>query len=295
MTWTDIERPGEKEVSDLVKKYGIHPLAVQELLVSTYRPKLEDYDDHLYLVLHFPIFDKKTGATLSREIDFIIFPYNLITVHYEDMPQLDDFQELLATHEALRERTFGSTSGQLLYHIIRQLFMVSKKELEAIEDKIKEAETKIFDGSGRYALQDIAVLRRDLLNFQKALKPQQAILESLAEHAKHFFGADVMPYFNDIKGEYIQVWNSVEDLQETLDILYDTNISLLSANTNEVTKILTAFAAVLLPATLIVNIFGMNIGDVPFNDNPKAFWIVMGIVVIVSLGIYQYFKNRQWF
>lgn len=295
VTWIDIENPTEKDISGLIKKFPIHPLAVQEILSITYRPKLEDFDDHLYLVLHFPVFDPKTNATVSREIDFVIFPYNLITAHYDDIPQLDGFQQLLATHEALRERKFGSSSGQLLYNIISQLFSVSLKELDKIEDRIDIVQDKVFSGKEKETLQDIAHLRRDLLNFQKALKPQQAILNSLAEHGRHFFGQDILPYFNDIKGEYIQVWNSVEDLRETLDVIYETNVSLLSANTNDATKILTAFAAVLLPATLIVNIFGMNIDNIPFASNPHAFWIALGIISIFSLVIYVYFKNKKWF
>ncbi|MEK7576432.1 MAG: magnesium transporter CorA family protein [Patescibacteria group bacterium] len=295
VTWIDIENPTEQDITGLTKKFPIHPLAMQEILTITHRPKLEDFDDHLYLVLHFPVFDPKSGATLSREIDFIIFPYNLITVHYDDVPQLDDFQQLLATHEALRERKFGSSSGHLLYHIISQLFSISLKELEKIEDRIEIVQDKVFSGEEKDVLQDIARLRRDLLNFQKALKPQQTVLASLTEHGRHFFGTDILPFFNDIKGEYTQVWNSVEDLRETLDVIYETNISLLSANTNDATRILTAFAAILLPAALIINIFGMNIKDIPLGNNPHAFWIILGFMVTISLFIYRYFKNKQWF
>ncbi len=294
VAWIDIESPNERSIADLASKYGIHPLAAQELLVATYRPKLEDYEDHLYLVLHFPLFDKKTRATLSREIDFIIFPYTLITVHYEDMPQLDDFQQFLGGHEAVRERTFGHSSGKLLYHIIGQLFSVSKKELDHIESKIEGVQEAIFNGNERRVLREVALLRRDLLNFQKALKPQQAILNSLTEYGKRFFGDEAVPYLHDINGEYQQVWNAVQDLRETLDVLYETTISLLSATTNEAMKVLTAFSVVFLPLQVILNVFGMNIENLPLSNEPNAFWVITGFNLFVALAIATYLKRRKW-
>jgi len=294
VVWIDVENPDEKRVADLASKYGIHQLAAQELLVATYRPKLEDFDDHLFLVLHFPVFDPKTRATRSRGIDFVIFPYTLITAHYEDVPQLDDYQQFLGGHEAIRERAFGHSSGKLLYHIIGQLFTISKKELETIEDKIEALQDRVFSGQENAVLSEISLLRRDILNFQRALKPQQAVLGSLAEYGKRFFGNDAVPYFHDINGEYQQVWNVVQDLRETLDVLYDTSISLLSANTNEAMKVLTAFSVIFLPLQVLLNIFGINIDLIPLAHDPNAFWIITGINLFVAFITAAYLKRRKW-
>ncbi len=294
VSWLDIENPTEAEVSDISRKYSIHPLVSKELLITTYRPKLEEYDNNLYLVLHFPVFDKKNNTTLSREIDFILSPYNLITIHYDTIPQLDEFQELLAGHEALRERDFGMSSAHLLHSIIGRLFLISQKELDALEDKISEVESKVFTGEERTVLKDIAFLRRDILGFRKALKPQQAVLDSLFEHGKRFFGPEAAPYFNDIRGTYTQTWNSVEDLRETLDVLYETNISLLSATTNEAMKILAVFGTILFLIQATTGFFGLSIGTTRFGDNPNAFWIVVGSTLFVSLLVYRYFQRRRW-
>ncbi len=294
VSWIDIENPTDEDVASLTKKYDIHPLVGHDLLITTYRPKLEEYDDHMYLVLHFPVFDKKNNVTLSREIDFVIFSYSLVTVHYDEIPQLDEFQQLLAGHEAVRERDFGFSAAHLLHSIISRLFLISQKELASIEDKIDAIQQRIFDGEEKVVLTDIALIRRDLLGFRKALKPQQTVLDSLAEHGKRFFGPDTTPYFNDIRGEYIQVWNSVEDLRETIDVLYDTNISLLSASTNETIKVLTVFASILFLVQAITGFFSLNIDTLPFATDPDAFWIILGISALASIGIYRYFRNRKW-
>ena len=294
VSWVDLEDPTEDEVKELARKQPIHPLVQKELVTPTYRPKIEEYEDHLYLVLHFPVFDKKTNATFSREIDFIIFPYNLVTIHYDPIPQLDDFQQFLAGHEAVRERSFGGNSGHLLYTIVSRLFLLSLKELEAIEGRIKNLEEDIFDKKVHKVLTGIADVRRDLLNFRRALKPQRAVLDSLVEHGGRFFGKDAVPYFNDIKGEYTQIWNEVEDLQETLDILYETHVSLVSANTNDVTKILTIMASLFLPATLIATVYGMNFTNIPFMNEENGFWIIVGFMLVIVCGIYRYFKYRRW-
>ncbi|MEK7650077.1 MAG: magnesium transporter CorA family protein [Patescibacteria group bacterium] len=294
VSWIDLEQPTEEKIADLARKHGIHPLVAQELLIATYRPKLEDYDDHLYLVLHFPVFDKKTHTTLSREIDFVIFPYTLITMHYEDIPQLDNFQQFLAGHEAIRERKFGRSSGQLLYQIIKQLFSVSRDELGVLESKINAVQDKVFNGNERAALQEISGLRRDILNFQKALKPQETVLRSLAEHGKKFFGSDSAPYFNDILGEYTQLWNIVEDLRATLDVIYETNVSLLSASVNETVRFLTVVSFILLPMQVIINIFGMNINNIPLASHPNAFWILLATNSVVGIIILQWLRNKNW-
>ncbi|MSR75994.1 MAG: hypothetical protein EXS68_00165 [Candidatus Ryanbacteria bacterium] len=294
VSWIDLEQPTEEKIADLSRRHNIHALVAQELLVATYRPKVEEYDDHLYLVLHFPVFDKKTTATLSREIDFVIFPYTLITVHYEDIPQLDNFQQFLAGHEAVRERKFGRSSGQLLYQIIKQLFSVSREELQALEKKIDAVQEKVFNGNERSALQEVAGLRRDILNFQKALKPQETVLKSLAEHGKKFFGPDAAPYFNDILGEYTQLWNIVEDLRSTLDVIHETNVSLLSVGINETVKFLTAVSFILLPMQVIINIFGMNINDIPLAHHPNAFWILLALNALVGIIILQWLRHKDW-
>ncbi len=293
VTWVDVENPTEAEIKMLSLKHMIHPLAAREMQITTYRPKLERYEEHLYLVLHFPVFEPKASSSQSREIDFLIFPYTLVTVHYEPIPQLDDYQKLLAEHEAIRERTFGSSSGHLLYNIISQLFAVSRKDLDFIESKIKNIEERVFNGDGR-VLREIALLRRDILNFQKALKPQQTVLDSLEEHGKQFFGQDMKPYFSDIKGAYIQIWNSVENLRETLDTLYETITSLIASNTNEIIKTLTVFTLVVMPISLIAFIFSMDIPGVPLKNNPNAFWIVTSSMIGLSLIIYNIFKQKKW-
>ncbi|MBI2047710.1 MAG: magnesium transporter CorA family protein [Parcubacteria group bacterium] len=294
VTWTDIENPKDSDIFLLSKKHLIHPLAARELLSVTYRPKLENYDEHLYLVLHFPVLDARSRGILSREIDFVIFPYNLITIHYEDIAQLDEFQEMLAAHEAIRERTFGYSSAHLLYRIISLLFAISRKETEEISGRIKDVEEKVFTGAQDKVLMEIALLRRDLLNFQKSLKPQQSVLESLEEHGKRFFGAEAQPYFTDIKGEYLQVWNTVDNMRETLDTLYETNISLLSANTNEVIKILTIFTVLLMPLSLITFIYSMDIPWIPLRTHPNAFWLILGVMILLSFLMYKYFKQKKW-
>jgi len=290
VTWTDAENPTEDHIRSLQKKHPIHPLVLHELQAVTYRPKIEEYDDHLFLVLHFPVFDERERATRSRELDFVIFPYHLITVHYDPLPQLGEFQEMLGGHEAIRERRFGINSSILLHSIVSHLFRLSLDELESIDQKVRKIEKIVFDKEMSGVLTDIAEVRRDILSFRKALKPQGRVLESLAERGKKFFGADFAPYFNDIRTEYIQLWNEVEDLQENLDVLYETHVSLVSLNSNEVMKTLTIMASLLLPATLIASIYGMNVKNAPLH----GFWSIVGLITVAVFVIYRYFKHRRW-
>lgn len=292
--WLNLHAPSKKEIKDIQNEYNIHPLISGELMMPTYRPKVEAYKDQLFLVLHFPVIRSTGSPAINREIDFIIGKNYLITSHYGNIPFINNLYKELSDDKNRCTESFGSNSGHLLHFIITKLFNSLLEELDHFSISIDGIEKNIFKRQEDMVVEDISKLRHQLLNFRRALKPQQTILESLEERGKIFFGTGMSPYFADIIGEYIRVWHILENHKETLDALHDTNTSLLSTRSNETMQKLTIMAFITFPLTLIASIFGMNTRWLPFMGSPNDFWFVMGVMFVGVGGMFWYFKSKHW-
>ncbi|MDO8600108.1 MAG: magnesium transporter CorA family protein [bacterium] len=294
LTWHHFQNPVKADFDFLREKFNFHDLILGELMKPTLRPKVDRYDHYLYLVLHFPIFDEKTRNTTSREIDCIVTPQELITVTYEDIPPLSDFFKKCSLDDHCKELYSSKTPAHLLYYLIRELLHFSMRELDHIQTNITQLEEHIFGGKEREIIHEILVFRRDVLNFRRTLKPQHITINSLAEESGELFGKNIKPFFDELKGEYLKVWDLLENHRETLEALYDTHQSLLNMHQNEIMKNLTVMAFITFPLSLIAVIFGMTTLWTPIVGMKYDFWIIVGGMAILTLIMLMFFKKKKW-
>lgn len=162
-------------------------------------------------------------------------------------------------------------------------------------DKIISAmENIIFKERNHDYVEDISLLRREILDFRRTIHPQQSVLQSLEEEGKAFFGKNMRPYLSRIIGDYLRIWHILENHKETVEALHETNESLLSLRTAEITKNLTIMAFVALPLTLVANIFGMNVSSFPIVGRAHDFWIIVGIMLAGIIGMFLFFRWKKW-
>lgn len=292
LTWIDIYKPEEKDIIYLKENFNFHPLILKELLVPTLRPKVESYDHYLYMVLHFPVYDPRLKFTKAREIDFLITKDAVITARYEEIKPFNLFMEKVEKEN--NHSYFSKTPAHLIYYIIKELYDLSSEQLNHIEIKIDKSEDKIFKGKEKEMLRGLSVLKREVLDFRRIVKPQGITLESLSARGVESFGEELEPYFSDIMGEYEKVCSRIEDYKETIEALDKTNNSLLAAKTNEIMKVLTIFATITFPLTLVANIFGMNTSTLPLAGKVYDFWVIMGIMAVATALMFIYFKRKNW-
>ena len=290
--WIHFVRPTADEVLAIAKNYDLHPLVAEELTRPTFRPKVEQYDSHLYLVLHFPTYDAK-DSNHGVEIDFIIGKNFFITTQYTEMPAFEDFLRACETDKRKAKQYMGGT-GELLYHLLSHLFANALRELEIMDTHIAAMKSIIFKMPSRKFVEDISLLRREVLDFRRTIQPQQSVLESLEEEGKMFFGKEMRLYVTRIIGEYLRVWHILENHKETIEALQETNESLISLRTAEITKNLTIMAFVTFPLTLLASLFGMNAKSVPIVGSPHDFWIIIGIMSAGVAGMFAYFHHKKW-
>lgn len=293
--WIYADRPTKDELTMLAENYNVHPVVVEELTHQTLRPKVDRFQNFLYLILHFPIFDDNIKTSLAAEIDFIIGKDFLITVSYDQNESLEDFFNSLEKNETDKDHVFSSGIEMVFYQLLSKLYDFAMRELDHIKLKIDRLDARLAAREDEETIQEIFFLRRDILNFRRSIKPHETVVNSLLIHGPNFFGKEMEPYFKDIVGEYSKVWNMLENHKETVETLYDTNISFLSMRSNEIMKRLTLMAFVTFPLSLIAAIFSMNITPNNFFGSPYDFIIVISIIFVSILYMLYFFKRRKWF
>jgi len=166
-------------------------------------------------------------------------------------------------------------------------------KLDHISQKLDYIEKEIFAEHEKEMVLEISLVKRDILNFRRTMKPQRSVLESLAQKDYRFVDPKLKAYFQDLIGTNIRIWNSLESTKEMIEALEATNNSLLSNKLDLTMKVLTIFSATMLPMTVYSNILAMS-ADIPFGKNPNAFWIHLAIMLFVSLITITIFKVRKW-
>ena len=293
LTWIDFENPSADDILYLQENFNIHPLAIEEFVTPTMRPKATEYENCLFLTVHIPLFDVVTRTTYPGELDIVLTKDHLITGHLKEIYQLTEFFNQLEGSEGKRRLHMSKTPAHLLYRLLEILFESCFPKVDHITEKLNSIEEEIFKGNEKEMVMEISVVKRDILNFRRTLKPQRSILESIIQKNCFLIPKELIPYFQDQIGTNIRLWNILENSKEIVESLEDTNNSLLSNKLDMTMKILTIFSAVLLPLTVYSNILAMS-ASIPFGNNPYGFWIHMGIMSVIGIFTITLFKNKKW-
>jgi magnesium transporter len=295
LTWIDIKKQTESDVQHLSQTLSIQALILQELLPPSYRSKVEQYEDQLYLVLYFPVFHKDTRQTRPRELDIIVTKDTVITSHYLSILPLKELFNRCNLYEESKEKYMGRGSGMLLYYIVESLLQACLPKLDHIAENIEKIEDQIFKGKEKEMLSEISIVKRDILNMAKAIKPEEGILHSLHSLAPKFFGSRMKIYFQDLLGSYDHVRSVLDNHQEMIEALQATNESLLSNKISEIIKILTVISFITFPLGVIAGIFGMNVfHSINFVNHPATFWLILIFMTILSGTMVAIFKKKKW-
>jgi magnesium transporter len=293
LRWINIERPGPVDRAWLEEHFEFHPLDYEDVLSRNQRPKIDEYDDYLFIVLYFPVFDKTVGRLNAAELDIFIGPDFLITLPNTPLPPLEYLFERCRSSEEAREALFSKGSGYLLYKVVDDAFDYCFPMLRKIGNKLERIEEDIFEGRSEEVVRDISNSKQEIINFRKTIRPQRAVLRDLERTKQRYIAEDLEIYFDDIVDASERIWDMLENFKEVVEALESTNESVISHRVNEVLRVLTAFSVVILPLTLIASIWGMNV-HVPGQGDTGAYWIVMGTMVALLSGMIAYFRRRGW-
>lgn len=293
VTWVDIQEPTKEDLFYLKRKFKLHPLVLEELSLSAFRPKVERHRKYLFMIFHYPIYSKEKRETRPRELDIVVTKNTLITSHYRTIIPLKALFDHCNLYPESKKRYMSKGPAYLLFYLLNAFWKNCLTKLARIDERLDIVEREIFRGREKEMVLEISLIKTDIINFWRIIEPQGEVLESLMKEGTKFFGSEITPYLSDILGSYSQVFNALKTYKETILALENTNQSLLSTKINEIIRILTVFSVILLPLTLIASIWGMNVA-LPFGRSPFGFWILAIIMVGIMGVMILYFRKKRW-
>lgn len=294
VTWTNIEQPTPEDIEVLRRNYDFHPLDLEDCLSRIERPKIDEYEDYLFIVMHFPVYDKDAQVSKPSEVDFFIGSGYLVTVHdgiLKPICQLFDdcqhFKRTCAKH-------MGRGASRLLYDVIDALVDYCFPILSKVDANIEEIEEDIFTEDMRRIVRKISIVRRDVIALRRIIRPQIAIVTNLEQKDRPFIREELDVYFGDIVDHLNKAWDILEDYREVIEGLSDTSETVTSYRINEVMKMLAIVTLTFSFLEATTGIFGMNLAYLPLASRPYAFFVLTGLMLLTIVGMLFYFRRQRW-
>ncbi len=294
LAWIDVQKPSKEEIDRLREDYQIPQVVCDELLRESARGKVETYDNLIFMIMHFPTQNPTVSHTLDQEVDFVVGKNFVITVHYEPVEALTVFSKQFNVGSKLEKGKEIPHAGYILHFMTKELYFSVIRSLFDMNSWLKEIEKNIFAGHEEKMVISISNLNRVIIDYTQSLRFHEETLRSFQLAAKEFFGTEFSYDLSRMTGEYNKVQHMLDGHKELLKDLRETNNSLLDTKTNRTVKKLTALSFIMLPLTLIVGIFGMNMSMI-YIKSSFHFMIVIGSMVFLGIIMYWYFKAKQWF
>jgi magnesium transporter len=294
LTWVNLDAPSMDEATALAERFAWHPLDLEDVLSKRQRPKIDEYPDYLFIVLHFPAYDKSVQRLNAAELDLFIGANYLVTLPNVELLPITRLFHRCMDDEALRESLFTKGTGYLLYHILDDLFDYCFPILDKIGHKLDTLEDDIHEGRSEEIVRDISNVKQEIISYRKIIKPERSTLRALERYIQQYLPEELAEaYFDDIVDAAERIWDLLDNFKEVVEALEDTNESAIAHRQNDILRVLTVFSVILLPLTLITGIFGMNV-KFPGFQTYQAWWAIVGGMVVTLAALLGFFRYKRW-
>lgn len=292
--WIDAYNPSSNEIFNLTREFSLPNLIAEEISRPSFHPKAESHAPYLYLILPLPIYDHNKAHHHSRELDFVIGEKFLLTIHYEPIEPIQSIFKKIELDLKLRAEIFERDSRKILYYVWGKTYEHLLGELDHIQKKIDRIEDRIFSVERKELIEEISLLRRDILDFSRSIRPHGMVMEEFAPIARATLGPEFAKGIGDLSQSYRRILLLADNDKDSLEVLYDTYNALQSRRSTETVKIFTMLALLTFPLSLIASIFAIDTISRPIVGKPNDFWIIVGIMVLVMFSMLIFFKSRKW-
>jgi magnesium transporter len=295
LTWIHLDAPTSEEATLLAERFGWHPLDIEDVLSRRQRPKIDEYaeEGYLFLVLHFPVYDKTIQRLNAAELDAFVGQGYLVTLPTVELLPVTRLFNRCREDPELRLQLFSKGSGYLLYHVLDDLFDYCFPILDKIGYKLDSLEDALFEERAEDVVRDISNVKQEIISYRKIIKPERSTLRLLERRVERFLPEELELYFDDIVDAAERIWDLLDNYKEVVEALEDTNESVISHRQNRVLLLLTIVSVILLPLTLITGLFGMNV-RFPGFETATAFWIICGAMLVIAGGLIAFFLRKRW-
>jgi magnesium transporter len=302
LTWVDIQKPTREKMSILEQLYPFHELNIEDCLSKIQIPKVDRYEDHIFVILHFPTIDKEKSIPRTTQLAiFAGFDY-LVTVQQGELKPLTEMFQICKVNEKQRDSFMGTSSGYLLHSIIDLLVDDLLHILMKLEGNLDDIEDVVFDEKVAVA-KEISLLRREITTLRRVVIPLKRIILDLSKDIQKFSEEDLTLYFDDVKDHIDKVIEVLEESKETIEIFKDTDFMLSTEKSNNIFAVLTILFTLSIPATVVAAIYGMNVnlpggietGPATFFGPFTSFTLLVIAAILPAVIMIWYFKRQGWF
>jgi magnesium transporter len=298
VTWLNIVQATPADVDELHVLYPyFHPLNLEDVQSYIERPKIDEDEDYLFVVMHFPHWDPQKSLSRAREVNIFIGRGYVIMIHDGYLYPLNKLWDDCQRDEIQREKLLGRGSNHAFYQIVDVLVDYIFPILRKVDGNIRRIEEDIFSADTPQIVREIALVRRDVIALRRIIRQQVPIIEQLERVEHPIIHEDLEEYFGDIADHLYKARDIIDEDFEIINSLADTVDTLASHRINEVMRILTVISVIMLPLTLLTSFYGMNIplpGQSDFSTKDDPFWILLILMIILAIGLLVYFRRRGW-
>jgi magnesium transporter len=303
LTWIDIQKPTRNNLEIIGQQYSFHELNIEDCLSKIQIPKMDKYNDYLFVILHFPTIEKKekTSTLKVSQLSIFVGINFVITVHQGDLKPLVEMFYLCKQSDKQRQILMGTSSGYLLHSILDLLVDDLLHILMKVVGNLDDIEDAVFDDKIT-VVKEISLLRRDITTLRRVVVPLKRTVSEMAKNVQRFSEEDLTQYFDDVKDHTDKVVEILEESKETIEIYKDTDFMLNTEKTNKILAILTILFTLSIPVTTIGTFYGMNVnlpGGIQTGSwNFFGIYTTMIVIIVLSvtsaLFMVWYFRRLGW-
>lgn len=292
ITWINVNGLGNSnDIITLGNHFDLHPLIQEDIVTTNQRPKIDEYDDYLFIVFKMLHYDED-GQLTNEHVSMVMGNDYLVTFQESEGDVFADLRDRL---EHGKGRIRGAGSDYLMFAILDAVVDNYFGVIEFLSNKVELLEDKLFDDQEDDNItQEIQELKREILRIRRAVLPLREVINRLEKIETPLIEDRTNKYIRDLYDHIIQVNESVEIYREMIWSLMDMYMTTLSNKMNEVMKVLTIMASIFIPLTFLAGIYGMNFDNMPELHFKYSYFYLLGVMVLVIIGMVYYFKRKKW-
>ncbi len=288
--WVDLEDPTESEEEILWEIFNFHQLAIEDCIATHQYPKIDDYGEYLYLIVHAVDYSKTDSAFRTTELDIFLTPQFVVTFHYEPLRTIAERRLRLKEGALPPDRR----PAFLLHQILDILVHYYAPAMESFEKRIGNIEEIIIKKPHPRVLDRIFEFKKEVLNLKRILGPQREVINRLGRGEFRLIPAELRAYYRDVFDEISRYNEMAESYRDLIMMALDAYLSSVSNRLNEIMRALTLISTIFLPLTFITGLFGMNFQHIPGAGSWWGFYLTIGVSALIGAGMYLFFKFKKW-
>jgi magnesium transporter len=295
LTWINADGlDNGAEVNRLAEAFHIHPLTVEDVLDANHRPKVEEFDGYVFIVLKSIVAEtenRNDGELDFEQIALVVTENTVISFQERPGDYFDGIRKRILNN-AGRIRRMGTVylAWAIMDAVVDRYFVF----LDAIGAGIEEFEDRAMDEKDRNIIPDIQKIKRNLIRFRRAVWPLRENIQVMMRLDSEWIPPELIPFFKDLHDNVVQAADSVETYRELIAGVIEVNLSAASNRLNSVMKVLTIISTIFIPLTFIVGVYGMNFKFMPELNFPLAYPITWAVMILIAAGMLIFFKIRRW-